>query len=119
MQTYSIQIKGMTCGGCASSVQRKLEALPEISQCEVNFATESARIDSAQILHPKQIIDWVRSFGFSVQTEHQVFRASNDQFDEKGSSVYWKKTQMWSPFNSTHSSGASTLQPYPRPTHKH
>ena len=82
MQTYSIQIKGMTCGGCASSVQRKLEALPEISQCEVNFATESARIGSAQILHPKQIIDWVRSFGFSVQTEHKVFRASNDQFDE-------------------------------------
>lgn len=82
MHTYSIQIKGMTCGGCASSVQRKLEALPEISQCEVNFATESARIGSAQILHPKQIIDWVRSFGFSVQTEHKVFRASDDQFDE-------------------------------------
>ena len=84
MQTYSIQIKGMTCGGCASSLQRKLEALPEIGQCEVNFATESARIDSAQILHPKQIVDWVRSSGFSVQSEHQVFRTPNEQFDEKG-----------------------------------
>ena len=80
----------MTCGGCASSVQRKLEALPEISQCEVNFATESARIGSAQILHPKQIIDWVRSFGFSVKLD-KVFRASNDQFDDKAISLLEKR----------------------------
>ncbi len=83
MHHYSLQIKGMTCGGCAASVQRKLEALPEIDACEVNFATESARIGSQTTLHPKQLIDWVRTFGFSVQTAHHLFRASESQFDEQ------------------------------------
>ena len=81
MHHYSLQIKGMTCGGCAASVQKKLEALPEIDACEVNFATESARIGSQTTLHPKQLVDWVRTFGFSVQTAHQVFRATDSQLD--------------------------------------
>ncbi|MEL0098897.1 MAG: hypothetical protein VW907_05030, partial [Opitutae bacterium] len=64
-------------------MQKKLEALPDIDSCEVNFATESARIGSQTPLHPKQLIDWVRTFGFSVQTSHQVFRTSAAQLDEK------------------------------------
>jgi copper chaperone CopZ len=83
MYLYCLQIKGMTCGGCAASVQRKLEALPEIDVCEVNFATESARIGSQTTLHPKQLIDWIRTFGFSVQTANHVFRATEPQFDEQ------------------------------------
>ncbi|MBE58792.1 MAG: hypothetical protein CMD66_05225 [Gammaproteobacteria bacterium] len=83
MQTYSLRINGMTCGGCAASIQRKLEALDGINQCEVNFATESARIESTAVIHPKQLIEWVRSFGFSVQTEEHRFTVSNTRFDER------------------------------------
>ena len=83
MQTYSLRINGMTCGGCAASIQRKLEALDGINQCEVNFATESARIKSDAVIHPKQLIDWVRSLGFSVQTEEHRFTASDKQFDQQ------------------------------------
>ena len=83
MQTYSLRINGMTCGGCAASIQRKLEALDGINQCEVNFATESARIKSDAVIHPKQLIEWVRSLGFSVQTEEHRFTASDKQFDQQ------------------------------------
>ena len=82
MHHYNLQIKGMTCGGCAASVQRKLEARSEIDSCVVNFATESARIESHKTLHPKQIIDWIRVIGFSVQTQHQRFRGSSYQFND-------------------------------------
>ena len=82
MHHYVLQIKGMTCGGCAASVQRKLEARSEIDSCVVNFATESARIESHKTLHPKQLIDWIRVIGFSVQTQHQAFRACGDQFND-------------------------------------
>ena len=82
MYHYILQIKGMTCGGCAASVQRKLEARSEIDSCEVNFATESARIGSHKTLHPKQIIDWIRGIGFSVRTQHHMFRGCGDQFNE-------------------------------------
>ncbi len=82
MYHYIVQIKGMTCGGCAASVQRKLEARSEIDSCDVNFATESARIGSHKTLHPKQIVDWIRGIGFSVQTQHQIFKGCGDQFNE-------------------------------------
>ena len=82
MYYYILQIKGMTCGGCAASLQRKLESRSEIYSCEVNFATESARIGSYKTLHPKQLIDWIRTIGFSVQTQHQMFRGSSDQFND-------------------------------------
>ena len=82
MHHYVLQIKGMTCGGCAASVQRKLEARSEIDSCEVNFATESARIQSHKTLHPKQLIDWIRRIGFSVQTQHQAFGACGDRFND-------------------------------------
>ena len=59
MHGYSLQIQGMTCGGCAASVQRKLDALEDIVSCEVNFATETARIESQEALKPKQLIDWI------------------------------------------------------------
>jgi len=83
MQTYSLRINGMTCGGCAASISRKLEALEDIDQCEVNFTTESARIKSDAVIHPKQLIEWVRSVGFSVQTEEHCFTTSNRQVDQQ------------------------------------
>ena len=73
----------MTCGGCAASISRKLEALEDIDQCEVNFTTESARIKSDAVIHPKQLIEWVRSVGFSVQTEEHFFTASHEQFNQQ------------------------------------
>ena len=82
MQTYSLRINGMTCGGCAASISRKLEALEEINQCEVNFTTESARIKSDSVIHPKQLIEWVRSFGFSVETEEHRFKVPHKGFDQ-------------------------------------
>ncbi len=83
MQTYSLQINGMTCGGCAASIQRKLEALDEIDQCEVNLTTESARIKSNAVIHPKQLIEWVRSFGFSVRTEEHRFTVPDKWIDQR------------------------------------
>ena len=79
MYSYSLQIQGMTCGGCAASVQRKLDALEDIVSCEVNFATETARIESQEALKPKQPIQWIRSIGVSVQTEQQRFQATDDR----------------------------------------
>ena len=83
MHTYSLRINGMTCGGCAASIQRKLEAIDGINHCEVNFTTELARIKSDSVIHPKQLIDWVRSFGFSVQTEEHRFTVSDKQLDQQ------------------------------------
>ena len=37
MQTLSFDVTGMTCGGCASSVQRALSKLDGVSHAEVTL----------------------------------------------------------------------------------
>ena len=56
MQTLSFDVTGMTCGGCAGSVQRVLSELDGVSQAEVTFRTGVAtvavdpnRVTSAQV----------------------------------------------------------------------
>ncbi len=56
MQTLTLDISGMTCGGCTGSVQRALSKLDGVSHAEVSLGpgiatvvTDPARITPAQI----------------------------------------------------------------------
>ncbi len=44
MHLTELHITGMTCGGCAASLEKKLNAEPAVQSAEVNFATESAHV---------------------------------------------------------------------------
>lgn len=44
MQTLSFDIRGMTCGGCTSSVQRILSKLDGISQVSVTLSPAKATV---------------------------------------------------------------------------
>lgn len=44
METTRIAIRGMTCGGCAASVTRVLEALPGVNDVEVTLEPGSATV---------------------------------------------------------------------------
>ena len=35
----------MSCASCASHIEKKLNKLPWVSSCEVNFSTETAKIE--------------------------------------------------------------------------
>lgn len=45
MQQTTLNIAGMTCGGCVNSVTRVLRALPGVSQVDVTLLPSQARID--------------------------------------------------------------------------
>ncbi len=44
MQTITLNISGMTCGGCTASVKRVLEALPGVAQAEVSLENAQAEV---------------------------------------------------------------------------
>ncbi len=50
METTTLNISGMTCGGCTASVKRVLEALPGVSHAEVSLDSAQAEVtfDPAQ-----------------------------------------------------------------------
>ena len=62
------QIAGMTCPGCANTLQGALVELPEVQAAEVDFATKTAivRYDPLEPVASDRVIQAVRAVGFSV-----------------------------------------------------
>lgn len=71
MEDKTLAVKGMHCASCASVIKRKLEKLPGVSSCEVNYGTEKARIkfDPGQVsvVMMNQEID---KLGYSLAAGH-------------------------------------------------
>ncbi|HWA12311.1 MAG TPA: heavy-metal-associated domain-containing protein [Burkholderiales bacterium] len=45
METTTLKIGGMTCGGCVRSVTRVLQALPGVARAEVSLENGEARVE--------------------------------------------------------------------------
>jgi copper chaperone CopZ len=66
-QTVKLNVRGMTCGNCARSVERKLTATPGVSRAAVDLASESATVDYDDgAVQPETLAAAVRQLGFEV-----------------------------------------------------
>ncbi len=54
METVTINVQGMTCGGCVASVSRVLKAVPGVDQVDVKLTPGQAtvRYDAAKVTVP-------------------------------------------------------------------
>jgi len=67
LQTVSLPVLGMTCAGCASSVQSILNAQPGIETAEVNYATQQVRVAyQPRLIQPPQFKEALQSIGYDV-----------------------------------------------------
>lgn len=65
MQTITLNIQGMTCGGCVSSAQKALENVAGVRQAVVSLENHNAEItfDATQT-HTAALIEAVENAGF-------------------------------------------------------
>lgn len=68
MQNITLNIDGMTCGGCAKSVTRVLSDLAGVASVDVDWQNGTAQVqfDAAQT-DVAALIDAVEGAGFDVQ----------------------------------------------------
>ncbi len=74
-----IQISGMTCSSCVSTIEKSLNKLPGV-QSVVNLAMESAHIIAPENISEEQIIKTIRDSGYqasSFKGERESFEKSN------------------------------------------
>ena len=45
MESITLKVKGMTCGGCVAAVQRVLRDLDGVTRAEVSLAAGEAKVD--------------------------------------------------------------------------
>ncbi len=75
-----LQLQGMSCAGCARSIEKALLQVPGVATVEVNFATEIAAISGTD-LQPQQLIAAVTSAGYRASAIAQL---GNDQHQHTG-----------------------------------
>ncbi|MDA1316617.1 MAG: heavy metal translocating P-type ATPase [bacterium] len=70
MTTQTFQVKGMSCASCSNIITKKLQKLPGVLTCDVNFATEKASItyhSSDVTLHTMN--HEINKLGYSLEEE--------------------------------------------------
>jgi Cu2+-exporting ATPase len=86
LQTISLPVLGMTCAGCASSVQSILGARPGVETAEVNYATQQVKISyQPRLIQPVQFQQALQSIGYdlildSVNAREQQETAQEAQY---------------------------------------
>ena len=67
LQTLTLPIRGMTCGNCARSVERKLSATPGVKKATVDLQGASASVEyDAELATPETLAGAVRQLGYEV-----------------------------------------------------
>ena len=83
MQEFSFKVNGMSCAGCALTIEKEISKLEGVEQCDVNFALErvSFQIENDKILQP--IESKMKELGYGLEEIQPETEASNAQIDSK------------------------------------
>ena len=66
-QTVKLNVRGMTCGNCARSIERKLTSTPGVSKATVDLVNQNATVDYDDgAVKPETLAAAVRQLGFEV-----------------------------------------------------
>ncbi|KAH6562764.1 hypothetical protein BASA62_008958 [Batrachochytrium salamandrivorans] len=66
-KTATIEIQGMTCASCVSSIERHLKAQPGIVSCKVALSLERAQVEYiSSALNERKIADLISDIGFEA-----------------------------------------------------
>jgi Cu+-exporting ATPase len=75
--SLTLAVTGMTCGACASRLQKAFARIPGIRDANVNFATEKARVDwDSDVLDARDIANVIVKAGFGVTPQVSNFAIS-------------------------------------------
>ena len=66
-------VEGMTCAGCASTVEKGLEKVPGVDHASVNFGTREARVEGSPEGGFPALVTRVRELGYEVGVESRRY----------------------------------------------
>jgi copper chaperone CopZ len=67
IETLQLSVRGMTCGNCARSVERKLAGTPGVTKAAVDLNAATATVEyDIGLVKPEVLANAVRSLGFEV-----------------------------------------------------
>ena len=75
MQTETLKVTGMTCGGCTSTVARTLKSMPGVDDVNVSLSAGEATVQyDEQVTSPDQMKSAVEGAGYGVDGANSASR---------------------------------------------
>ncbi|HTS65701.1 MAG TPA: heavy metal-associated domain-containing protein [Candidatus Acidoferrales bacterium] len=66
-QTLKLPVRGMTCGGCARTVEKKLASTPGVARVTVDLEGGNATVEyDSSAVQPENLANAVRQLGYEV-----------------------------------------------------
>jgi copper chaperone CopZ len=67
VETLNLSVRGMTCGGCVRSVERKLASTPGVTKVSVDLNSAIAVVEyDSELVQPEVLANAVRDLGYDV-----------------------------------------------------
>ncbi|KZK79939.1 Copper-exporting P-type ATPase A [Pseudovibrio sp. Ad13] len=82
-QTVKLDISGMTCAGCASRLEKTLQATEGVVKATVNFALEMAEVEHLPQVAANDLVDVVSTAGFEAKERRDEAEAAKKAFEER------------------------------------
>ncbi|WP_057461875.1 heavy metal translocating P-type ATPase [Pseudovibrio sp. POLY-S9] len=82
-QTVKLDITGMTCAGCASRLEKSLQATEGVVKATVNFALEMAEVEHLPQVAANDLVDVVSTAGFEAKERRDEAEAAKKAFEER------------------------------------
>jgi copper chaperone CopZ len=68
-KTFVYSVKGMSCGGCASAVDTKVNKVDGVMACDVSLEEQKATVELADGSSATDVEEAIRSLGYTVEPE--------------------------------------------------
>jgi len=67
VETLNLSVRGMTCGNCVRSVERKLASTPGVTKVSVDLASGNAAVEyDSSLVEAEVLANAVRDLGYEV-----------------------------------------------------
>lgn len=108
-EELKLQVTGMTCAGCAASIQQALESRTDVTSASVSFAAGLATIHG-DVLNPESLVKTIESRGFGatvINAAEGFDDGSAIERQQKANERTWRHrailgTGLWAPLEIFH-----------------
>ena len=93
LETTTFPVLGMTCAGCAASVQSMIAAQPGVDTAEVNYATQSVNIAyQPSVIHPEVFQKALQGVGYDLILDQESGKEQQEEVQSAQYQVLKKRT---------------------------
>ncbi|MGB3206147.1 MAG: heavy metal translocating P-type ATPase [Crinalium sp.] len=84
MDTTTLKLQGMSCASCANSIEKAIQSVPGVVECNVNFGVEQATVKyNSRQINIKEIQQAVADAGYTAQPLEDIVTGDDPEADAR------------------------------------